>query len=61
AAEQAGFPVFLETSHAGNVRFYTRLGFEVTAEVALPDGGPTTWCMRREPGPRTWRNVRRLT
>ncbi|MFF9798543.1 GNAT family N-acetyltransferase [Streptomyces rochei] len=50
AAEQAGFPVFLETSHAGNVRFYARLGFEVTAEVALPDGGPTTWCMRREPG-----------
>ncbi|GGQ18586.1 GNAT family N-acetyltransferase [Streptomyces mutabilis] len=50
AAERAGFPAFLETSDEGNVRFYTRLGFEVTAEVKLPDDGPLTWCMRREPG-----------
>ncbi|MFJ8149677.1 GNAT family N-acetyltransferase [Streptomyces sp. NPDC096048] len=50
AAERAGFPVFLETSEAGNVRFYERLGFEVTAEVSLPDDGPLTWCMLREPG-----------
>ncbi|WP_217254997.1 GNAT family N-acetyltransferase [Streptomyces sp. AC602_WCS936] len=50
AAERAGFPAFLETSDEGNVRFYARLGFEVTAEVTLPDGGPQTWCMRRDPG-----------
>ncbi|MFC7818105.1 MULTISPECIES: GNAT family N-acetyltransferase [unclassified Streptomyces] len=51
AAERGGFPAFLETSDEGNVRFYARLGFEVTAEVTLPDGGPRTWCMRRDPVP----------
>ncbi|MGC9377941.1 GNAT family N-acetyltransferase [Streptomyces sp. MH13] len=50
AAERAGYPAFLETSDAGNVRFYERLGFEVTAEVSLPDDGPPTWCMLRRPG-----------
>ncbi|MGC9497428.1 GNAT family N-acetyltransferase [Streptomyces sp. WG7] len=50
AAERAGYPAFLETSDAGNVRFYERLGFEVTAEVSLPDDGPLTWCMLRRPG-----------
>ncbi len=49
AAEAAGYPAFLETSSERNVRFYERLGFAVTAEVPLPDGGPRTWCMRREP------------
>ncbi|MFJ6597826.1 GNAT family N-acetyltransferase [Streptomyces violaceusniger] len=48
-AERAGVPVFLETSEADSVRFYERLGFAVTAEVALPGGGPRTWCMLREP------------
>lgn len=48
-AERAGCPVFLETSSDANVRFYERLGFKVTAEVQLPDDGPRTWCMRREP------------
>lgn len=47
AAEQAGALAFLETSAAGNVRFYQRLGFAVTADVELPDGGPRTWCMSR--------------
>ncbi|GAA0651477.1 GNAT family N-acetyltransferase [Kutzneria viridogrisea] len=47
AAEEAGVPAFLETSEERNVRFYRKLGFEVTAEVTIPDGGPTTWCMRR--------------
>jgi ribosomal protein S18 acetylase RimI-like enzyme len=50
-AERAGYPVFLETSSEANVRFYERLGFTVTAEVPLPDGGPRTWCMRRDPRP----------
>ncbi|MFF5252907.1 GNAT family N-acetyltransferase [Streptomyces leeuwenhoekii] len=50
AAEHAGFSAFLETSSPRNVRFYERLGFTVTAEVPLPDGGPVTWCMLRTPG-----------
>ncbi|MEU7565051.1 GNAT family N-acetyltransferase [Streptomyces fradiae] len=48
-AERTGCPAFLETSSAANVRFYERLGFEVTADVQLPDDGPRTWCMRRNP------------
>jgi predicted N-acetyltransferase YhbS len=48
-AERAGYPAFLETSSEANVRFYERLGFKVTADVQLPDSGPRTWCMRREP------------
>ncbi|MEV0278497.1 GNAT family N-acetyltransferase [Streptomyces sp. NPDC050610] len=48
AAAAAGYPAFLETSGERNVRFYERLGFAVTADVPLPDGGPRTWCMRRE-------------
>ncbi|MFH8503582.1 GNAT family N-acetyltransferase [Streptomyces flaveolus] len=52
AAEAAGFPAFLKTPDARNVRFYERLGFTMTAEVPLPDGGPLTWCMTRSPGRR---------
>ena len=48
-AERAGYPAFLETSSEANVRFYERLGFKVTADVQLPDNGPRTWCMRRDP------------
>ncbi|GAA2912319.1 GNAT family N-acetyltransferase [Streptomyces thioluteus] len=48
AAARAGYPAFLETSTERNVRFYERLGFAVTAEVALPDGGPRTWCLCRK-------------
>ncbi|MEU2999970.1 GNAT family N-acetyltransferase [Streptomyces sp. NPDC006995] len=48
-AGRAGYPAFLETSSERNVRFYERLGFRVTAAVALPDGGPHTWCMRKDP------------
>ncbi|WP_431955379.1 GNAT family N-acetyltransferase [Nocardia lijiangensis] len=50
AAERAGVPAFLETSEERNVGFYERLGFRVTAAVDLPDGGPTTWAMLRDPG-----------
>ncbi|ASO21870.1 ribosomal protein S18 acetylase RimI-like enzyme [Actinoalloteichus hoggarensis] len=49
AAEAAGVTAFLETSTERNVAFYRRLGFVVTADVALPDGGPRTWCMARAP------------
>ncbi|GAA2096200.1 GNAT family N-acetyltransferase [Streptomyces albiaxialis] len=50
AADRAGQPAFLETSTESNVRFYERLGFAVTGEVDLPDGGPRTWAMLRRPG-----------
>ncbi|WP_119295814.1 GNAT family N-acetyltransferase [Streptomyces sp. YIM 130001] len=49
AAARSGHPAFLETSSERNVAFYKRLGFDVTAETPLPDGGPRTWCMRRDP------------
>ncbi|WP_421111254.1 GNAT family N-acetyltransferase [Streptomyces sp. NEAU-S77] len=49
AAARAGYPAFLETSSERNVAFYERLGFKVTAEILLPDSGPRTWCMRRDP------------
>ncbi len=50
AAERAGVPAFLETSEKRNVGFYERLGFRVTATVEIPDGGPVTWAMLRDPG-----------
>ncbi|APU16700.1 MULTISPECIES: GNAT family N-acetyltransferase [Actinoalloteichus] len=49
AAEAAGVTAFLETSTERNVAFYQQLGFVVTADVELPDGGPRTWCMTRRP------------
>lgn len=49
-ADAAGVPAFLETSAPGNVRLYESLGFRVTAEYDLPDGGPHTWSMRRPVG-----------
>lgn len=47
AAAAAGVPAFLETSDQNNVQLYKRLGFDVTAEVDIPDGGPRTWAMTR--------------
>ncbi len=44
-----GWPCLTETSSTDNVRFYRRLGFEVTAEVSMPDEGPTVWVMWRAP------------
>lgn len=44
-----GWPCLTETSSTDNVRFYRRLGFEVTAEVPMPDEGPTVWVMWRAP------------
>nr|WP_244515297.1 GNAT family N-acetyltransferase [Actinopolyspora xinjiangensis] len=48
-ADRVGAAAFLETSLEGNVRFYQRLGFVVTADVRLPSGGPRTWFMTRPP------------
>ncbi|MFF4604025.1 GNAT family N-acetyltransferase [Streptomyces sp. NPDC001339] len=49
AAEQEGVPAYLETSDEGNVRFYERLGFQITAALHLPGNGPRTWSMLRLP------------
>ena len=48
ALDATGQTATLETSDAGNLGFYGRLGFEVVATLdALPHGAPTTWVMRR--------------
>ena len=39
--------VFLETSTRSNLDFYAKLGFVVTAEIDVPDGGPHVWAMTR--------------
>jgi GNAT superfamily N-acetyltransferase len=38
-------PVFLETSDRTNVELYERLGFSVTGEIDVPNGGPHVWAM----------------
>lgn len=47
--DKAGEPVYLETNKERNVRFYERFGFYVSREIEIPDGGPRTWAMWREP------------
>jgi GNAT superfamily N-acetyltransferase len=50
AADRARLPAYLETASEANVAIYRRLGFEPVRDVVMPDGGPTCWLMRREPG-----------
>jgi RimJ/RimL family protein N-acetyltransferase len=42
-------PAYLENSNPKNEAYYMRFGFEVTAEIKLPDGGPSMWPMWRAP------------
>jgi ribosomal protein S18 acetylase RimI-like enzyme len=46
--DDAAASACLETSDPANLGFYSRLGFEVVAELDdLPSGAPTTWVMQR--------------
>jgi ribosomal protein S18 acetylase RimI-like enzyme len=44
-----GMPVHLDTDTERNVAWYTRFGFEVTAELQVMDGAPQSWAMLARP------------
>jgi GNAT superfamily N-acetyltransferase len=46
-AEAERAMAFLETSDPTKVAFYERLGFAISGEVDVPDGGPHVWAMAR--------------
>ncbi|MEV0324549.1 GNAT family N-acetyltransferase [Streptomyces sp. NPDC050658] len=48
-ADEAGLPVYLESSKESNLPVYEHFGFTVLGEAQLPGGGPVLWVMRREP------------
>lgn len=48
--DAAGLPCYLEATSSHNRRLYERHGFEVFAELSLPDG-PPLWPMWRVPEP----------
>jgi ribosomal protein S18 acetylase RimI-like enzyme len=45
--DSAGIAAYLETGQEENVRLYLRHGFEVSAELQAPRGGPRFWAMLR--------------
>ncbi|MGP3683466.1 GNAT family N-acetyltransferase [Streptomyces sp. IBSNAI002] len=49
--DRLGQPAYLESSKVSNIAFYEGLGFRVTGELPLPEGGPTLWPMWRDPVP----------
>lgn len=48
-AAEKGLGVLLETATPSNVAIYSRLGFEISDEWAVPSGGPQFWTMIRTP------------
>jgi GNAT superfamily N-acetyltransferase len=52
AADKDPVVLYLETSTASNVRFYSQLGFRISGEADAPGGGPHVWGMwRTTPSP----------
>jgi GNAT superfamily N-acetyltransferase len=49
-SDSDGLPAYLEASSERSARLYERLGFVHQGVLALPDGGPPVWPMRRPPG-----------
>lgn len=45
--DNRGIDCVLETSDERTIRLYRRLGFEVAAEIVLPENGPRVWVMER--------------
>lgn len=48
-ADAEGVPVYLETHHERNVRYYERRGFSVLHETAVPKHNLPMWCLRSSP------------
>lgn len=48
-ADRGRVDTYVETSSERNLRLYGRLGFCVTDEVQLADGGPPVWALIRHP------------
>ena len=47
--DAAGMPAYLENSNESNLRLYQRHGFKLVDSFKQKNGGPTEWCMWREP------------
>jgi ribosomal protein S18 acetylase RimI-like enzyme len=47
--DSEGIDAYLESSNSRNVSLYERLGFEVTAELQMPENGPIIRPMYRRP------------
>lgn len=48
-ADAAGLPTYIEASTKRSAALYERLGFVPMDVLALPEGGPPVWPMRRPP------------
>ncbi len=48
-ADAAGLAAYIEASSERSAALHERLGFVHTQVLALPEGGPSLWLMRRPP------------